>query len=50
MEPKDEEQELGRGQVTRKLEVARGQRRAWLEGQRRAESKGRTSTGRGPSG
>ena len=48
--PKDEEREPGRGQVTRKLETARGQRRAWVEGQRRAESKGRTSTGRGPGG
>ena len=48
--PKDEERELGRGQVTQKLEAARGQRRAWVEGQKRAESKGRTSTGRSPDG
>ena len=50
MEPEDQEWELGRGQVTQKLEAARGQRRAWVEGQKRAESKGRTSTGRSPDG
>ena len=36
--------------MTRKVEAARGQRKMWVEGQRRAESKGRTSARRGPDG